>query len=52
LHIFKLDNLYSPVQEGLLAAVVFDVLHQFPNRSILERGQKVKVFGLGCDPKL
>jgi len=41
----------ASMQEGLLAAVVFYVLHRFPNRSILGRGQKVKAFDLGCDPK-
>jgi len=37
----------SPVQEGPLAAVVFNILHRFGNRSILGRGQKVIAFGLG-----
>jgi len=37
----------SPVQEGPLAAVVFNILHRFGNRSILGQGQKIIAFGLG-----
>ena len=39
--------LEAPVQEGSLAAVVFNILHRFENRSILGRGQKNIAFGLG-----
>ena len=38
---------YTPVQEGPLAAVVFNILHRFGNRSILGRAQKSIAFGLG-----
>jgi len=41
----------APVQEGALAAVVFNILHPFPDRSILEQGQKGNAFGLGHEPK-
>jgi len=37
----------SPVQKGPLAAVVFNILHRFENRSILGRGQKGIAFCLG-----
>ena len=37
----------APVQKGPLAAVVFNILHRFGNRSILGRGQKVIAFYLG-----
>ena len=40
-------RLLSLVQEGALAAIVFNILHRFPNRSILGRGQKSIAFGLG-----
>jgi len=39
------------VNEGDLTAVVFNILHQFLNRSILGQGQKEKAFGLGCESR-
>jgi len=41
----------APVQEGLLAAIIFHILHRFPDRGILGRGQRRIAFGLGRKPR-